>query len=210
MITNKQYKKKLLVVSGPSGSGKSTIGNMLCERKNIDRIIRHTTRPKDPREKEGEDYYFVDTASFKKMTHNDEFIQWNKYEDGYSGTNISVVNKTLGKADTTVIILGLFDALKMFEHDIFRIKKIETMLFFIAPCAEQTFRHDESKYVDILKERVKARNRSSDNVSDRVKKAKQDRLLYLQKKKDGLKIKFIDNGENRQKEAVKEILTNLV
>ncbi len=67
----------LFVVSSPSGAGKSTISKMLLKAdKGLTMSVSATTRPPRPGEKNGRDYKFVDTATFKDMAGNGKFLEW--------------------------------------------------------------------------------------------------------------------------------------
>lgn len=75
MVTEKN-KGNLIVISGPSGCGKGTIVKNLKDiNKNIWVSISMTTREKRPKEIEGEDYYYIDKDSFKKMIENNDFFR---------------------------------------------------------------------------------------------------------------------------------------
>ena len=55
----------LLVISGPSGTGKGTICREIIDRlENIAYSVSMTTRSPRKGEKDGQDYYFVDTDEF--------------------------------------------------------------------------------------------------------------------------------------------------
>jgi guanylate kinase len=67
----------LFVVSSPSGAGKSTISRkLLAADKGLEMSVSATTRPMRPGEVDGIDYHFVDTAKFKEMVANHEFLEW--------------------------------------------------------------------------------------------------------------------------------------
>lgn len=67
----------LFVVSSPSGAGKSTISKMLLKAdKGLTMSVSATTRPPRPGEKNGRDYKFVDTATFKDMASKGKFLEW--------------------------------------------------------------------------------------------------------------------------------------
>jgi guanylate kinase len=67
----------LFVVSSPSGAGKSTISKMLLKAdKGLRMSVSATTRPPRPGEKNGRDYKFVDTSTFKDMAGKGKFLEW--------------------------------------------------------------------------------------------------------------------------------------
>ncbi|MEE2661748.1 MAG: guanylate kinase [Pseudomonadota bacterium] len=77
----------MLVLSSPSGAGKTTIARLLLEREsNVSLSVSVTTRPKRPREVDGEDYFFVDLTEFNLMLNRREFLEHAKVFDHYYGT----------------------------------------------------------------------------------------------------------------------------
>ncbi len=66
----------LVVISGPSGVGKDAV---LDRMKRLDRgwhfVVTATTRPPRPRERDGEEYIFLDTAQFKEMVTRGQFLE---------------------------------------------------------------------------------------------------------------------------------------
>ncbi|WP_397576877.1 guanylate kinase [Sphingorhabdus sp.] len=67
----------LFVLSSPSGAGKSTLSRMLLEAdEKIALSVSYTTREPRPGEIEGVHYHFTDTATFKKMAADGEFLEW--------------------------------------------------------------------------------------------------------------------------------------
>ena len=67
----------LFVLSSPSGAGKSTIARMLLAADaQVAMSVSATTRPMRPREVDGADYHFVDTARFKEMVAAGDFLEW--------------------------------------------------------------------------------------------------------------------------------------
>jgi len=66
----------MLVLSSPSGVGKTTIAHKVLDLEpDLELSISITTRPKRPSENEGEDYYFVDEATFTQMVERGEFLE---------------------------------------------------------------------------------------------------------------------------------------
>jgi guanylate kinase len=66
----------LLVLSSPSGAGKTTITRRLLERDpTLSLSVSVTTRPPRPGEVDGEDYSFIDQATFERMVAADELLE---------------------------------------------------------------------------------------------------------------------------------------
>ncbi|MEA2844761.1 MAG: guanylate kinase, partial [Rhodospirillaceae bacterium] len=77
----------MLVLSSPSGAGKTTLSRQLLENDSqIQLSVSFTTREKRPGEKDGVDYRFIDTASFRGMIERGELLEHARVFDHYYGT----------------------------------------------------------------------------------------------------------------------------
>jgi len=66
----------MVILSSPSGVGKTTVARHILEQeKDIKLSVSVTTRPPRASEKEGQDYYFVDEATFTTMQEKDHFLE---------------------------------------------------------------------------------------------------------------------------------------
>ncbi len=87
MTVNNQ--QKIIIITAPSGAGKTSITKYLL-RTFSDRIafsISAATRPPRVNEKNGVDYYFMNTEDFTNKIQHEEFIEWEMvYEGKYYGT----------------------------------------------------------------------------------------------------------------------------
>ena len=82
-----QRRGLMLVLSSPSGAGKTTLSRQLLENDSqIQLSVSFTTREKRPGEKDGVDYKFIDTASFRGMIERGEFLEHARVFDHYYGT----------------------------------------------------------------------------------------------------------------------------
>ena len=82
-----QRRGLMLVLSSPSGAGKTTLSRQLLENDSqIQLSVSFTTREKRPGERDGVDYKFVDTASFRGMIERGEFLEHARVFDHYYGT----------------------------------------------------------------------------------------------------------------------------
>ncbi|GMV51600.1 MAG: hypothetical protein AMXMBFR67_31430 [Nitrospira sp.] len=67
----------LFVISAPSGAGKTTLCKQLATKvPGLWHSVSYTTRKPRPGEVDGQDYYFLDEASFRQMIDRNEFIEW--------------------------------------------------------------------------------------------------------------------------------------
>ena len=91
-----QRRGLMLVLSSPSGAGKTTLSRQLLDNdKQIELSISCTTRARRPSEKDGVDYRFVDTASFRGMIERGEFLEHARVFDHYYGTPRAPVDSAL-------------------------------------------------------------------------------------------------------------------
>jgi guanylate kinase len=66
----------LILLSAPSGGGKTTLSERLLARHpEITRAITCTTRPPRRGERDGTDYYFLDSAAFKRRVAEGGFLE---------------------------------------------------------------------------------------------------------------------------------------
>jgi guanylate kinase len=91
-----QRRGLMLVLSSPSGAGKTTLSRQLLGNDSqISLSISCTTRDKRPGEKDGVDYHFIDTATFRGMIDRSEFLEHARVFDHYYGTPSSPVEQAL-------------------------------------------------------------------------------------------------------------------
>ena len=91
-----QRRGLMLVLSSPSGAGKTTLSRqLLTNDSQIQLSVSCTTRARRPSEKDGVDYRFVDTASFRGMIERGEFLEHARVFDHYYGTPKAPVEAAL-------------------------------------------------------------------------------------------------------------------
>ena len=79
-----QRRGLMLVLSSPSGAGKTTLSRQLLGNDSqIQLSVSFTTREKRPGEKEGVDYRFVDTATFRGMIERGIYLPPSQYEAAF-------------------------------------------------------------------------------------------------------------------------------
>jgi len=88
-------KKILIAVYGNSGAGKDTIVNNLSSiHRDLSKVVRHTTRPKRPNEKDGFDYHFVSTEVALSLSDND-VLEMNNHNNWFYYTDVTSVSEGL-------------------------------------------------------------------------------------------------------------------
>ena len=150
---------KLIVFSAPSGSGKTTIVRHLLSQPelNLAFSVSATSRPRRPKEKQGEHYYFMSISEFKRHIKNGDFLEWEEvYRDNFYGTLKSEVTRLWEEGKNVIFDIDVAGGL--------RIKRKfpdQTLAVFGKPPS-----------VDELKIRLKKRStESEDKINMRIAKA---------------------------------------
>ncbi|MEJ2584264.1 MAG: guanylate kinase [Robiginitalea sp.] len=150
---------KLIVFSAPSGSGKTTIVRHLLAQPelNLAFSVSATSRPRRPREKNGEHYYFMTISEFKQHIRKGDFLEWEEvYRDNFYGTLKTEVERLWAEGKNVIFDIDVAGGL--------RIKKKfpkQTLAVFVKPPS-----------VDELKIRLKKRStESEDKINMRIAKA---------------------------------------
>ncbi|MFH1378142.1 MAG: guanylate kinase [Planctomycetota bacterium] len=77
----------LLLLVGPTASGKTTLLNkLLARRPDIRRMVTATTRAPRPGEIDGENYYFLDRATFEARIKENWFLEYEDVHGNLYGT----------------------------------------------------------------------------------------------------------------------------
>ena len=91
-----QRRGLMLVLSSPSGAGKTTLSRQLLDNdKQIQLSVSCTTRQKRPSERDGVDYRFVDTPTFRGMIERKQFLEYAEVFGNYYGTPRGPVDDAL-------------------------------------------------------------------------------------------------------------------
>jgi guanylate kinase len=91
-----QRRGLMLVLSSPSGAGKTTLSRQLLDNdKQLQLSVSCTTRSKRPGERDGVDYRFVDTATFRGMIERKQFLEYAEVFGNYYGTPRAPVDEAL-------------------------------------------------------------------------------------------------------------------
>ncbi|MBL1212651.1 MAG: guanylate kinase [Ignavibacteriae bacterium] len=186
-------KGKLLVFSAPSGAGKTTIvRSVLKEFPELAFSISATTRKKRETEVDGEHYFFITEAEFKKKVDNDEFVEWEKFYDYYYGTLKSHIEDLIDNGINVVLEVDVKGALN--------IKQVypDSVLIFVMPPS-----------FDTLKERLIKRNtESEEDLSKRLERVELE-LSYKDKFENIIVNDDLEKAKNEAKNIIKNILNGV-
>lgn len=92
------------IIAAASGTGKTSLVGVLVESlSNIITSISYTTRPRRASERDGESYFFIDEAEFKRMIKAGEFLEYAEVFGHYYGTSHLWVEQQI-KQGTDVIL----------------------------------------------------------------------------------------------------------
>ena len=122
----------IFIISGPSGSGKTTLlKKLIASRELQGKLIKSvslTTRPQRPGEEEGEDYFFISKAEFKKRLAAKKILEWTRYLGYYYATPKDFLERNLGANTHRALCLDLRGAAK-----IKRLYPKNTVTIFVTP-----------------------------------------------------------------------------
>jgi len=155
----------MVILSSPSGAGKTTLVNLLSKLDNFDISISHTTRQPRANEKPNRDYYFVNEIEFKRLIHNQEFLEYAKVFNNFYGTTRTPVIDRLNKGKNVLFDIDWQGA------DQIRNKKLDYKLitFFILPPSKE-----------ILFERLSNRDMKDKLIAEeRMKQFSRDVLHWI-------------------------------
>ena len=141
----------VFIISAPSGSGKSTlVARLMKEMTGLAFSVSFTTRKARGREKEGEDYHFIDRRDFECRMQAGEFLEHADVFGNYYGTHISSLTGARAIGKDLVLDIDVQGAAQLKK----RISDAVT-IFVLAPSRE------------MLEHRLRARSQDSEEVIQR-------------------------------------------
>jgi guanylate kinase len=151
----------VFIVSAPSGAGKSSLLKALLQTDHcLSLSISHTTRAMRPGEKNGEDYHFVDPATFQQMIKQNAFLEYAQVFDHTYGTAQATLQAQLTEQDVLVEIdwQGARQIRERFPS---------AVSIFIAPPS-----------IDALRQRLSSRGQDSEAIIERRMRDAQNELAH--------------------------------
>ena len=146
----------LLVISGPSAAGKGTICRKLLAR-NEDLIFSVSATTRKPRvgEKEGINYFFIDSLKFNNMIEHKEFLEYARVHNNYYGTPRNFVLNNVNKGKTVILEIDVKGALQ--------VKKVypEAVFIFLLPPSMEELKNRIEKRGTESKEDINIRLRNA-------------------------------------------------
>lgn len=111
-------KGKFFIISSPSGVGKSSLIKEVVKNMKIliTTSISHTTRSARPGEKNGKHYYFISKNKFKKMIHNNEFLEYAKVFNHYYGTSRDIIKEIFSTGKDVLLDIDWQGARQIKKH----------------------------------------------------------------------------------------------
>ncbi len=127
----------VLVVSAPSGAGKTTLCRRLInEDPEISFSVSYTTRPPRPKERHGQDYFFVSRQTFEAMVRQEEFLEWAEVHGNLYGTSRSQVLERLRKGYDVLLDIDVQGAFQIRR----KLAKEAVLVFILPPSLEELAR----------------------------------------------------------------------
>jgi guanylate kinase len=104
---------KIIIITAPSGAGKTSITKFLMQEFPVLTFsVSAATRQARGTEKDGTDYYFISTDSFKQKIQQNEFIEWEMvYEGKYYGTLKSELQRIWDEGKVPVLDIDVKGAI---------------------------------------------------------------------------------------------------
>ena len=92
----------MYILSSPSGAGKTTLVKKISKNNKFQVSISHTIRLNRPKEKNGNDYFFISKNNFKKLIKKGEFLEHAKVFQNYYGSSKNLVAEKLKRGKNVI------------------------------------------------------------------------------------------------------------
>lgn len=153
----------LIILSSPSGAGKSTLAKRLrAWDDNIRFSVSATTRAARPGEVDGQDYHFVDEASFKRMVHDREMLEHAHVFGNFYGSPLGPVEAAISSGQDVLFDIDWQGAQQIQKS---ALASSVLSIFLLPPSISELRRRLESRGQDSAEVISKRMNRSWDEIS---------------------------------------------
>ena len=145
----------IVILSSPSGAGKTTLVKKISIRKSYKISISHTTRKPRANEKNGRDYFFVDSKEFRKLIRAKKFLEYAKVFKNYYGSLRETVINRLKKGENIIFDID-WQGTKQIKKKKLKYKIIT--IFILPPSKKELFKRllkRDKKDKKIAQERMK-------------------------------------------------------
>lgn len=153
----------LIILSSPSGAGKSTLAKRLrVWDPNIRFSVSATTRPARAGEVDGQDYHFVDEATFKRMVHDREMLEHAHVFGNFYGSPLGPVDAAITAGNDVLFDIDWQGAQQIQKS---ALASSVLSIFLLPPSISELRRRLESRGQDSAEVIAKRMNRSWDEIS---------------------------------------------
>ena len=145
----------IVILSSPSGAGKTTLVKKISTRKKYKISISHTTRKPRANERNGKDYYFINSSKFKKLIKEKKFLEYAKVFKNYYGSLKENVITKLKNSDNVIFDID-WQGTKQIKNKKLNYKIIT--IFILPPSKKELYERllkREKKDKKIASERMK-------------------------------------------------------
>ena len=153
----------LIILSSPSGAGKSTLAKRLrVWDPNIRFSVSATTRPARAGEVDGQDYHFVDEATFKRMVHDREMLEHAHVFGNFYGSPLGPVDAAINAGNDVLFDIDWQGAQQIQKS---ALASSVLSIFLLPPSISELRRRLESRGQDSAEVIAKRMNRRWDEIS---------------------------------------------
>ena len=202
----------IVILSSPSGAGKTTLVKKISVRNKYNISISHTTRKPRANEKNGKDYFFVNSKEFKKLIKKKKFLEHAKVFKNFYGSLKKTVIDKLKKGENIIFDID-WQGTSQIKKKKLNFKIIT--IFILPPSKKELFKRllkRDKKDKKIASERMKQFKHDVMHwkeydfavINDKVEKCYNQIVSYINKqKKTKITLKY-------KKEIIKNHVSKLI